>query len=144
MHLATGSSRGIGLEIVKQLLADSSNLIFATCRNPDASSALQSLKQKGGGRMHTIQLDADDKQSVNTAARAVKRVLGTGGLDYLLINAGIVNSKLTSLEGSGMPDFYSPEHGWRDATQPSPCGIGHDEDISFECRRGIPSSGRIE
>ncbi|KAE8745906.1 hypothetical protein FOCC_FOCC007424 [Frankliniella occidentalis] len=41
----TGSNRGIGLEMVKQLLAHANppSTLFATCRNPDSATELQAL-----------------------------------------------------------------------------------------------------
>jgi len=89
--------------------------------------------------MHTIQLDADDKQSVNHSSQSVKRCLAKVDLIICLLILALLI--VSSLRLSGMLNFYSPSHGWRDATQPSPCGIGHDEEFhsmspgySFLCR----------
>jgi len=87
--LVTGSSRGIGFETVKQLLAVSSNTVFATCRNPDTAPSLQSLNQKSGARLHIVKLDLDDEKSILDAFRVVKGILGEQGLDYLINNAAI-------------------------------------------------------
>lgn len=69
----------------------SSNTVFATCRNPDNASALQSLKQKSVERLYIIKLDVGDEKSTKDAAEAVQGILGERGLDYLLNNAGIVS-----------------------------------------------------
>jgi NAD(P)-dependent dehydrogenase (short-subunit alcohol dehydrogenase family) len=87
------SSRGIGLEIVTQLLSVPSNTIFATCRNPDTASALQLLKQKSDARLHIVKLDVDDEKSIKDAAGIVEKMLGERGVDYLLNNAGIVSQQ---------------------------------------------------
>lgn len=85
--LVTGSSRGIGFEVVKQLASDPSREIFATCRNPETASALNSLS----GKLHVVKLDVDDEVSIRNAAETISAILGDRGLDYLINNAGIVS-----------------------------------------------------
>ncbi|RDX43549.1 NAD(P)-binding protein [Lentinus brumalis] len=87
--LITGANRGIGLEIVKQLLQSPSNIIIAACRNPAKATELQELAKKAGGKVHVIELDVSDKESINKAAKEVSGVLGGKGIDYLVNNAGI-------------------------------------------------------
>ena len=91
-YLVTGSSRGLGLELVKQLVSASSSsvgAIFATARSPTPSAALNHAINTSGGRVRFVQLDITDDGSIGAAAREVSRQLGTKGLDVLINNAGI-------------------------------------------------------
>lgn len=100
--LVTGSSRGIGFEVVKQLASDPSKEIFATCRNPDSASTLKSLP----GKLHVLMLDVDDEASIRNAAEAVSAILGDRGLDYLINNAGIVSPFVRHFQ---FPTHFPPE-----------------------------------
>ncbi|OCH84288.1 hypothetical protein OBBRIDRAFT_839825, partial [Obba rivulosa] len=64
--LVTGSSRGIGLELVRQLLADPSNVVIAACRNPDGATALKALHESDAakGELHVVGLDVSDEASI--------------------------------------------------------------------------------
>ncbi|KAH9852408.1 NAD-P-binding protein [Lenzites betulinus] len=88
--LVTGSSRGIGFEIVRQLLESPENLVVAACRTPDKATALQELKTGSPEKLHIIQIDVSDFDSIRAAAPELERILGETGLDYLVNNAGIV------------------------------------------------------
>ncbi|KZV90294.1 NAD(P)-binding protein [Exidia glandulosa HHB12029] len=86
--LITGSSRGIGFELAKQLAANSANTVFATCRKPDAANSLNELA-KSHKNVHVVALDVDDEASAAAAAETVKSALPAGaGIDYLINNAG--------------------------------------------------------
>ncbi|EIW54680.1 NAD-P-binding protein [Trametes versicolor FP-101664 SS1] len=86
--LITGASRGIGLEIVRQLSASPNNTIIATCRSPPSTNALKALGTSTKGAMHIVALDTDDRQSVQASAVEVATILGNRGVDYLINNAG--------------------------------------------------------
>ncbi|KAI0628107.1 NAD-P-binding protein [Trametes polyzona] len=88
--LITGASRGIGLELIKQLLASPENVVVAACRTPERAKALHALKDNAKGTLHVIQLDVSDVGSIRAASAALERVVGTTGLDYLINNAGIM------------------------------------------------------
>ncbi|RDX40549.1 NAD(P)-binding protein [Lentinus brumalis] len=87
--LITGANRGIGLEMVKQLLQSPSNTVVAACRSPAKATELQQLAEKAGGKLHVVALDVSDKESVNKAAKEVAGILGGRGIDYLVNNAGV-------------------------------------------------------
>ncbi|KAI9061969.1 NAD(P)-binding protein [Trametes sanguinea] len=87
--LVTGTSRGIGLELVRQLVASPENLVVAACRNPDKATALQSLRDSAKGMLHIIQLDVSDFDSIRASVKHLQPILGETGLDYLVNNAGI-------------------------------------------------------
>ncbi len=85
------TSRGIGLELTKQLLQSPSNVVLATCRNPSKADALQALTASSGGRLHVLPLDVNDADSIKSAAQAAEKIVGDKGIDYLINNAGIVS-----------------------------------------------------
>ncbi|XP_066493650.1 C-signal-like [Tiliqua scincoides] len=92
--LVTGSNRGIGLEIVRQLARKSNRQqwIFATCRDPEGPRAqtLKNLAAKHQGLV-IIPLDVSDPSSVKAAAAQVTEQLKGAGLNLLINNAGIGN-----------------------------------------------------
>nr|XP_060643907.1 C-signal-like isoform X1 [Anolis sagrei ordinatus] len=97
--LVTGSNRGIGLELVKQLVGRSNRpeWIFATCRDPEGPRAqiLRDLAAKHRG-IEIIPLDTSEASSIKAAAAIVTERLKGAGLNLLINNAGIV--KATTLE----------------------------------------------
>lgn len=91
-YLITGASRGIGLELTKQLLelpASKVGKVFATTRG-DLSGPLQALINNNSQRAVHVTAAVDDTQSVQDAAEQVKAHLGGQGLDVLINSAGIV------------------------------------------------------
>ncbi|XP_054856212.1 uncharacterized protein LOC129343852 isoform X2 [Eublepharis macularius] len=108
--LVTGSNRGIGLEVIRQLAGNSSHpeWIFATCRDPEASHAqeLKNLAAKHRG-VKIIQLDVMDPSSIQTAAAKVTEHLQGTGLNLLINNAGIVRpSTVESETPENMSEVY--------------------------------------
>ncbi|EIW54613.1 NAD-P-binding protein [Trametes versicolor FP-101664 SS1] len=87
--LVSGASRGIGLELVKQLLESPNNLVIAACRTPDKAYALNALQSSSKGSLHVIRLEVTDFDSVRAVPQAIAPILGEHGLDYLVNNAGI-------------------------------------------------------
>ncbi|RDX40872.1 C-factor [Lentinus brumalis] len=91
--LITGCSRGMGLELAKQLLESPSNFIIGTARDPAKATALQALKQTARGTLEVIQLDVDDTNGIERSVEEVTAILGERGLDHLINNAAI-NQKI--------------------------------------------------
>lgn len=91
-YLITGSSRGIGLELVRQL-ADKAKedvgTIFASARTSNGSS-FQALLQQHPGRIVFVPLDVTDAESISNATKLVSTVLKGKGLDVLINNAGVM------------------------------------------------------
>ncbi|KAI0641284.1 NAD-P-binding protein [Trametes meyenii] len=87
--LVTGSSRGIGFEIVRQLLASPTNLVVAAVRTPEKATALHALKASAKGILHVVQVDVSDFDSIRALPKQLDPILCTVGLDYLVNNAGI-------------------------------------------------------
>ncbi|KAI0641289.1 NAD-P-binding protein [Trametes meyenii] len=90
--LVTGSSRGIGFEIVRQLVSSSDNIVIAAARNSTRASALASLKETCKGTLHIVDLDVSDFDSIRASFAVLEPVLGKTGLDYLINNAAIAES----------------------------------------------------
>src|SRR5215831_2519846 len=79
MHvIVTGSNRGIGLELVRQLIARGDR-VEAACRRPDEARELQAT----GARLHSV--DVADGASVAAFARA----LAEWPIDLVINNAGV-------------------------------------------------------
>ncbi|KAH9887905.1 C-factor [Cubamyces lactineus] len=75
--------------MTRQLLADPSNTVIATCRNPDGATGLHALKDSAKGTLHIVQLDVSDEESIRNSYKAVEPLIGDKGLDYLYNNAAI-------------------------------------------------------
>lgn len=67
-YFITGASRGLGLELARQLLASSPSVrVIAAVRNPATSTALQSLIKANEGRIEAIALDVTDASSIKVS-----------------------------------------------------------------------------
>lgn len=91
-YLITGSSRGIGLELVNQLAAkpeEEVGIIFASARNP-SNPKFQELLQQHPDRIIYVPLDVTDKESARNAAKLITATLDGKGLDVLINNAGVM------------------------------------------------------
>ena len=86
--LITGSNRGIGLALVNQYLLQTDNVIFATCRNPEAADELKAIASENSNRVHLIPLNVVDPDSIQRAVSSVRA--HADGLDVLINNAGIL------------------------------------------------------
>jgi NAD(P)-dependent dehydrogenase (short-subunit alcohol dehydrogenase family) len=82
--LVTGSSRGLGLEFVRQLAAAGWR-VHAGCRHPEKARALKGLQPEGAGEVVRHRLDVTDGLQLNSLARE----LADEPLDLLINNAGI-------------------------------------------------------
>lgn len=88
--LITGTSRGLGLELVKQLASNSDTnggLIVATARN--CSSDLQEVISLAKGSVIFAALDVTDKETIAQSAEKVSLTLAGRSLDILINCAGV-------------------------------------------------------
>jgi NAD(P)-dependent dehydrogenase (short-subunit alcohol dehydrogenase family) len=85
--LVTGSSRGLGLEFVRQYAAGGWT-VLATCRNPKKASALKSIADRSGGRVTLHAMDVAKFAQVDALAKSLK---GTA-VDVVINNAGLGDS----------------------------------------------------
>uniref|UniRef100_UPI0037E75519 C-signal-like n=1 Tax=Semicossyphus pulcher TaxID=241346 RepID=UPI0037E75519 len=92
--LITGANRGLGLEMVKQLLEGPlDRKLFACCRDPDGprAEALRALKKKHPDNIDIIRMDVSDLNSIKKSAEQVATKLGDEGLNLLINNAGTIS-----------------------------------------------------
>ncbi|CAL8242028.1 uncharacterized protein LOC115555600 isoform X2 [Gadus morhua] len=92
--LITGANRGLGLEMVKQMVEGPSPLpyLFACCREPDGprGKELQALAKSHPDAITVIQLDVADLCSIKKCAERVGSLVGPGGLNLLINNAAVL------------------------------------------------------
>ena len=74
--LIQGASRGIGLEFVRQCLAEPRvGHVVATCRNPSSAVALTTLAMTATSRLTVLPLDVTDEASVSAAVRTAAQTV---------------------------------------------------------------------
>uniref|UniRef100_A0A8D0BBV2 C-factor n=1 Tax=Salvator merianae TaxID=96440 RepID=A0A8D0BBV2_SALMN len=108
--LVTGANRGIGLELVKQFLAQPKppQWLFAACRDPHGGRAkeLQALASTHPNVV-ILQLESTDEASIKTAAKEAEALLAGSGLTLLINNAAIMPpSTLESVTKEDMLSVY--------------------------------------
>ena len=87
--MITGCSRGLGLEMVKQLVSrKNTGLIFATCRSPELAPDLARIAADNRN-VHLMPLDVTDCQTFPGVSEAVSEITGEKGLNILINNAGV-------------------------------------------------------
>ncbi|KAK4496242.1 hypothetical protein PRZ48_012222 [Zasmidium cellare] len=99
-YVITGTSRGIGLELVKQLLEkppSSVAKIFAITRNTN-SPGLSVLVCAHPDRLVNIVAEVQREDSVKKAAAEVESRLGVSGVDVLINNAGTLSHDSPQVE----------------------------------------------
>ncbi|MQL81065.1 hypothetical protein Taro_013522 [Colocasia esculenta] len=98
VSMVQGSSRGIGLEFVRQLLEEKEKgQVVATCRDPNGATGLLELKKKHNERLDVLRLDVTDESTIQASANSIAERYGSLNL---LINASGVLS---------LPDILQPE-----------------------------------
>ncbi|KAJ7398623.1 hypothetical protein BTVI_123464 [Pitangus sulphuratus] len=105
--LVTGSNRGIGLELVRQLAASPRppQHIFATCRDPEGPRGKVSV---GTGHGDGPEPDTVNLPSVRGAVGAVGSHLKDQGLNLLINNAGVAShATLRSLDSQEMLTVFA-------------------------------------
>jgi len=92
--LITGTSRGLGLEFVRQYAADGWT-VLACARQPTASPELLALAAQHPSSVKLIALDVEDHVAIDRTARA----LADTPIDVLLNSAGIMGKGSFAAEG---------------------------------------------
>ena len=83
--LVTGGSRGLGLELARELIAEGARVALCARDGEELERARRELAAQGG-RVLAVECDVTDRDAVN---RMVARVVAElGGLDVLINNAG--------------------------------------------------------
>ena len=71
--MVTGASRGLGLEIVKQLATASyCQKIVASCRNPEEAETLMNLQKSNSHKISVKKLDVDNIDSYESFVEDLK------------------------------------------------------------------------
>jgi NAD(P)-dependent dehydrogenase (short-subunit alcohol dehydrogenase family) len=86
--LVTGSNRGIGLEIVKQLAMKQITVILTSRNSANGEAAIRELTKDGIKRVVPMELDVSSQVSVNRILDKVEKTFGR--LDILVNNAAIL------------------------------------------------------
>jgi 3-oxoacyl-[acyl-carrier protein] reductase len=99
--LVLGGSRGIGAAVVARLAADGANVAFTYSTSPDRAEALtaQLAHEKG----EAIALQADSGDAFQVKAAVDQTLTRFGGLDILVVNAGIL--RLARIDQFSLEDF---------------------------------------
>nr|XP_055042314.1 C-factor-like [Misgurnus anguillicaudatus]XP_055042323.1 C-factor-like [Misgurnus anguillicaudatus] len=110
--LITGANRGLGLEMVKQILEAPcpKRQIFAGCRDPHGpkSEALRELAKQHPNMLTITHLDVTDLSSIKEAANKVSSSLGTRGLNLLVNNAALCSrGTLMTVKAERMRDMFN-------------------------------------
>lgn len=87
--LVSGANRGLGLEFVRQLLAQGARVI-AACRQPGRAQELTAQAAAHPGHLHVLPLDLAKPASIAELAREAAMVFD--GLDLLINNGGLLVS----------------------------------------------------
>jgi NAD(P)-dependent dehydrogenase (short-subunit alcohol dehydrogenase family) len=89
--LVTGSSRGIGKAIALQLAKEGAEVIIHYQKSKEEAEKLAAAIRDNGGKAHILQADLFDcMQAIQLGEEAWKL---TGGLDFLINNAGVSYKK---------------------------------------------------
>jgi protochlorophyllide reductase len=104
LHLVTGATSGLGLELTSRLLADSSCCVIAGARRPDSASALRALA--GEDRLAILPLDLASLASTSAFARSVIRRLEGGTLASFAANAGLQIVGANRLTADGYDETF--------------------------------------
>lgn len=97
--IITGANRGIGLGLVKHLLAlpQKPEIIFATYRTKDTATELFDIA-KTEKAVHPLQLDVTNYSSYQALVEKVSSIVGSHGLNLLINNAGVAPGRPTLSE----------------------------------------------
>jgi protochlorophyllide reductase len=99
LHLVTGATSGLGLELVRLLLAEPATLVIAGARRPAEAQALRNAA--GEERLHILPLDLSSLASTAAFADAVTKHLSGGRLASIAANAGGQNVRARHMTKDG-------------------------------------------
>ena len=92
MYVVTGANRGIGLSLVRQIVARGEEVV-GTAREPERATELARLARESGGKLRVVACDVASDSSV----RALAERLEGAAIDVVINNAGIMG-EMESLE----------------------------------------------
>jgi NAD(P)-dependent dehydrogenase (short-subunit alcohol dehydrogenase family) len=100
----TGTTRGIGLALVRQFL-EAGSKVFATARHPK-SNALQSLKAAHGDELQLLTLDVTNSTEIQAAVTS----LAGQPVNLLINNAGLYQSRADDVESLAAQTWLQEFH----------------------------------
>jgi NAD(P)-dependent dehydrogenase (short-subunit alcohol dehydrogenase family) len=139
--LVSGSDRGLGREIARQL-AELGHDVVVTARDPAAAQrAAEELADRGPASVHPVQLDVADLASVERLGERVESELGR--LDVLVNNAGVMGVVATNAAEAPLDDAHETMEtnvfgAWRltQATLPTLRRSGHGRIVNVSSGAG--------
>ena len=87
-YVITGTSRGIGLEITKQVLK-LGHMVYALSRSPKNSAELLELKEKNPDKLLLFSVDVNSEEQVSSFVKDLGNLDSQSPIDVLINNAGI-------------------------------------------------------
>lgn len=91
--LVTGSSRGIGKEVVRRFIEEGAE-VWGLCTKPSASKAeMEAFAKEKGSVFHEIYADCGNAEGLTETVK--KALEESGGFDVLINNAGITRDGLS-------------------------------------------------
>ena len=87
--VVTGANRGLGLELVRQLLALSPTPKYVIATTRKASNEELDKLKKNNPSLHILKFDANDYTKYEEFVAQVGKIVGDYGVDTLINNAGI-------------------------------------------------------
>ncbi|CAL8117916.1 unnamed protein product [Orchesella dallaii] len=94
--VVTGANRGIGLELVKQLIFRyNPDNLFATYRDPENSKELLKLAEQNGN-LHAVVLDVQNFEKYAEFVSKVEATTQGAGVNLLINNSGFFNKENNS------------------------------------------------
>ncbi|PRP74609.1 short chain dehydrogenase (predicted) [Planoprotostelium fungivorum] len=103
--LVTGANRGIGFNLVKNLISRADTIVYAAARDPQKATELQKLAT-AHKNLHIIKITSGSVEDAKNAAANIEKQ--SGGLDYVIANAGIAysNSRLKDVTLEDVNDHF--------------------------------------
>ncbi|KAJ5109109.1 hypothetical protein N7456_005784 [Penicillium angulare] len=89
VYVITGVSKGIGFEFVKQISADTKNLVIGLVRDKAATEkkvAVELANRSSRSNIHILHADLTNYISLKQAAADTAKIVGERGIDYLVAN----------------------------------------------------------
>lgn len=89
-YIVTGSSRGLGLAMIKELASrDPAEVSLVIAATRKSSTALDEIVARESGRVVFTPLDVSNEASISSSVEQVGSVVGQKGVDVLINCAGV-------------------------------------------------------